>query len=101
MAALTLGTGCDEGVVGHHIGFAPLAVHLAEQLQRQLPAPGLLAGTYQAAVGDHVALAAAAHLHPSQAQLSVPGCSSAGTAADVGGRTVGQLTTCLVFTAQC
>ena len=67
MAALTLGAGCDEGVVGHHIGLATLAVHLTEQLQCQLPAPGLLAGTDQAAVGDHVAFTAAAHLHPSEA----------------------------------
>ncbi len=57
----TLAAGADEGVEGDDVGLAAVAVHLLQQLQGQLPAPGLLAGADEAAVGDHVALAAALH----------------------------------------
>jgi len=57
----TLTAGGQKGVEGDHVGLAVVAVHLVEQLQRQLPAAGLLACADQAAVGDHVALAAALH----------------------------------------
>ena len=52
----TLGTGSNEGVVGDHIWFAALTVHLTKQVQCKLPPAGLLTGTDQAAVSDHIPL---------------------------------------------
>ena len=57
-AFLTVCTGSNEGVVRDHIGLAVLPMHIAEQLQRKLPAPRYLACANQGAVCDHIALAA-------------------------------------------
>ena len=51
-----MSTGSNERVVGDYVGLAALPVHLAEQVQGQFPAPCLLAGADQAAVGYHIAL---------------------------------------------
>lgn len=61
LQGVTLAAGANEGVEGDDVGLAAVAVHLLQQLKRQLPAPSLLAGRDQAAVGDHVALATALH----------------------------------------
>jgi hypothetical protein len=54
-AALTLAACSDQTVVRDCVGRAALSLHLLKQLQSSLPAPSLLAGTDQAAVGDHTA----------------------------------------------
>ena len=61
MSGRTLRTGRNQGVVGHNVWLAALAVHLVEQLQGKLPAASLLAGTDQAGVGYHVSLTSTRH----------------------------------------
>lgn len=56
-----MGAGGEQGIEGDGVGLAVVAVHLIQQLQRKLPPAGLLARADQAAVSDHVALAAAPH----------------------------------------
>ena len=68
--ANTLSTGSNQGIVGDHIWFAALAVHLIEQLKGQLPLASLLTGADEAGVGDDIALAAASnHVLAASAQL--------------------------------
>ena len=61
-AQLTLCAGCDQAVVCDGVWLHTLCMHLAKQVQGQLPLPGLLTGADQAAVGDHAPLAAAPDL---------------------------------------
>ena len=61
-AQLTLCAGCDQAVVCDSVWLDTLGMHLAKQVQGQLPLPGLLTGTDQAAVGDHAPLTAAPDL---------------------------------------
>lgn len=66
----TLSTGSNQGVVGHHIRLAALAVHLIKQLKGQLPFAGLLTGADEAGIGDDVALTATSnHVLAASAQL--------------------------------
>ena len=58
MEARALGAGRDERVEGDDVGAAVVLGALLKELQRQLPVPGLLARTDEAAVRDHAALAA-------------------------------------------
>lgn len=70
----TLAAGRDEGIECDDVGLAAVAVHLIEELKRQLPTAGLLTGADQGGVGDYIALTAALHhvLEDSQRLLYLP-----------------------------